>query len=103
TGGIDVAQPDHYTSSGLPVGLATCTLFRAYALSVACRQKQTFESVCGISALPPKADIPLDVCFGPKADICIAKRHVRFTPESGHSVVFEECPLRANSGHCECV
>jgi hypothetical protein len=24
------------------------------------------------------------VRFGSKADICIAKRHVRFTPESGH-------------------
>ena len=33
-------------------------------------QKQTFRS--GMSALPPKADM------------CGATRHVRFTPESGH-------------------
>jgi hypothetical protein len=26
-----------------------------------------------------------DVRFGSKADMCSAKRHVRFTPESGHS------------------
>ena len=25
-----------------------------------------------------------DVRFGSKADMCSAKRHVRFTPESGH-------------------
>jgi hypothetical protein len=40
-----------------------------------------------------------DVRFGSKADISHCNRHVCFTPESGHSVVFEECPLRANSGH----
>ena len=27
---------------------------------------------------------PLNVRFGSKADMCAAKRHVRFTPESGH-------------------
>jgi hypothetical protein len=26
----------------------------------------------------------VDVRFGSKADMCIAKRHVCFTPESGH-------------------
>ena len=31
-----------------------------------------------------------NVRFGSKADICSAKRHVRFTPESGH--------VRCNSG-----
>jgi hypothetical protein len=33
-----------------------------------------------MSALPPKADMCgalADVCFGPKADICSAKGHVR--------------------------
>ena len=28
---------------------------------------------------------PADVRFGSKADICSAKRHVRFAPNSGHS------------------
>jgi hypothetical protein len=28
--------------------------------------------------------VPLDVGFGSKADMCGAKGHVRFTPESGH-------------------
>ena len=28
--------------------------------------------------------MPTDVRFGSKADICSAKWHVRFTPESGH-------------------
>jgi hypothetical protein len=28
-----------------------------------------------------------NVRFGSKADICSAKGHVRFTPESGHSSV----------------
>ena len=40
-----------------------------------------------------------DVRFGSLADICSAKRHVRFTPESGHSVARSECLLSANSGH----
>src|SRR5215470_20265566 len=36
---------------------------------------------------------PHDVRFGSKADICNAKRHVRFTPESGHSRCKRPCPL----------
>ena len=28
----------------------------------------------------------LGVRFGSKADVCSAKRHVRFTPESGHQL-----------------
>ena len=56
------------------------------------------------------------VRFGSKGDICSAKRHVRFTPnsdreseipkkvmsalpESGHVWCNEGCPLWANSGH----
>ena len=44
------------------------------------------------------ADQP-NVRFGSLADICSAKRHVRFTPNSGHSWLPLECPLSANSGH----
>jgi hypothetical protein len=33
----------------------------------------------------------------PKADICSAKGHVRFTPESGHVRCNQRCPLWANS------
>src|SRR5262245_40824958 len=40
-----------------------------------------------------------DVRFGSKADICAVKRHVRFTPESGHVRCTSACPLWANSGH----
>ena len=43
--------------------------------------------------------------FGSKADMCSAKRHVRFTPESGHSGRQSACPVerwlqadRPNSG-----
>ena len=39
------------------------------------------------------------VRFGSKADICSAKRHVRFTPKSGHLQRTSPCPLCANSGH----
>jgi hypothetical protein len=38
-----------------------------------------------MSALPVKADIGrvlLDVCYGSKADICVAKSDVRFTPNN---------------------
>ena len=42
---------------------------------------------------------PSDVRFGSKADMCSAKRHVRFTPESGHVRCNSGCPLCANSGH----
>src|SRR5262245_4804423 len=40
-----------------------------------------------------------DVCFGSKADICTAKRYVRFAPESGHMQRSSRCLLWANSGH----
>src|SRR4029077_17956183 len=40
-----------------------------------------------------------DVRFGSKADMCSAKRHVRFTPKSGHVQRTGACPLCANSGH----
>src|SRR5262245_62074298 len=40
-----------------------------------------------------------NVRFGSEADICSAKRHVRFTPESGHVRCNLGCPLWANSGH----
>ena len=38
-----------------------------------------------------------DVRFGSKADMCAAKSHVRFTPESGHKLAPVECPLSARS------
>jgi hypothetical protein len=40
---------------------------------------------------------PDDVRFGSLADICSAKGHVRFTPESGYVRV--QLRLRARSGH----
>src|SRR5262249_8539411 len=40
-----------------------------------------------------------DVRFGSKADICAAKSHVRFTPESGHVRCTRLCPLWAKGGH----
>ena len=42
------------------------------------------------------------VRYGSLADICRAKRHVRFTPESGHVQCTSPCPLCANSGHFLC-
>jgi hypothetical protein len=41
----------------------------------------------------------LNVRFGSKADMCGAKSHVRFTPESGHSQCTSLCLLWAKSGH----
>src|SRR6478609_11603618 len=38
------------------------------------------------------------VRFGSLADIRTSPRHVRFTPDSGHSSVQVGCPLSANSG-----
>jgi len=43
--------------------------------------------------------MPPRVRFGSKADIRVAKSHVRFTPKSGHLQRKHRCPLRANSGH----
>ena len=45
-----------------------------------------------LSMLPP-------VRFGSLADITARSRHVRFTPESGHSSVQVGCPKSATSGH----
>ena len=39
-----------------------------------------------------------NVRFGSLADICCAKRHVRFTSKSRHARCKKECPLSANSG-----
>ena len=50
----------------------------------------------GRSALSYEAN--LDVRFGSKADICSAKRHVRFTPNNGHSRLRLKCPLSAMCG-----
>jgi hypothetical protein len=51
-----------------------------------------------VTSLAGEIALILDVRFGSKADICSAKRHVRFTPESGHQFVSFACPLCANSG-----
>ena len=40
-----------------------------------------------------------DVRFGSKADICSARTHVRFAPESGHVQCKTPCPLCAKSRH----
>jgi hypothetical protein len=40
-----------------------------------------------------------NVRFGSLADICSAKGHVRFTPNSGHLQRTSPCLLCANSGH----
>ena len=40
-----------------------------------------------------------DVRFGSKADIGVGRRHVRFTPKSGHWLSALGCPLCAKSGH----
>ena len=42
---------------------------------------------------------PPDVRFGSKADMCSAKGHVRFAPESRHLQCKSACPLYPNSGH----
>jgi TRAP-type uncharacterized transport system substrate-binding protein len=42
---------------------------------------------------------PANVRYGSLADICSAKGHVRFTPNSGHLQRASLCPLCANSGH----
>ena len=42
----------------------------------------------------------VDVRFGSLADILTIPRHVRFTPNNGHSSVQAGCPKSANSGHC---
>ena len=40
-----------------------------------------------------------NVRFGSKADVCVAKPYVRFTPKSGHVQCTGSCLLWANSGH----
>jgi hypothetical protein len=46
----------------------------------------------------PQHEMLADVRFGSKGDMCAAKGHVRFTPESGHVPCTSSCPLCANSG-----
>src|SRR5262245_53967286 len=42
--------------------------------------------------------IAVNIRFGSKADICSAKGHVRFTPESDTKCDMIECPLWAKCG-----
>jgi len=46
-----------------------------------------YERPLGTGALSCCRSALANVRFGSKADICSAKRHVRFTPESGHSAL----------------
>src|SRR5262245_15166954 len=57
------------------------------------------ESAEARSIWLPLPSHDLHVRFGLKADICSAKRYVRFTPESGHVRRTRSCLLWANSGH----
>jgi hypothetical protein len=52
-----------------------------------------------IPASPASLKAVANVRFGSKADICGAKAHVRFTPESRHVQRTNGCLLWANSGH----
>src|SRR5262245_44174322 len=60
--------------------------------------KATSETVCNASSCTA-AILSVHVRFGSKADMCSAKRHVRFTPNSDIDCVFSGCLLWANSGH----
>ena len=51
-----------------------------------------------LTAIKASRSCCTNVRFGSKADICSAKAHVRFTPESGHVQCNLVCPLSANSG-----
>ena len=57
------------------------------------RREQNFK----LRHLANPADVA-DVRYGSKADICIAKGHVCFTPESDIKCDTGECPLWAKSG-----
>src|SRR5262249_13683187 len=46
---------------------------------------------------PTLEDRNSNVRFGSKADMCAAKRNVRFTPESDIKCDITECPLWANN------
>ena len=49
--------------------------------------------VLGAATFPSLKEPLCNVRFGSLADISQCNRHVRFTPESGHSQVSLECPL----------
>src|SRR5262245_27482609 len=64
----------------------------------------TFDALKRDKLTRPKTDYMWSVWGRPcrpmsEADSCSAKRHVRFTPESGHVRCSSACPLWAKSGH----
>ena len=71
------------------------TLFKANREQILFRGRMTGSSWTEANSLWKH----YDVCFGSKADICSAKQHVRFTPNSDIKCDTGECPLWANSGH----
>ena len=67
-----------------------------------CARRQSSHSKDQCPLFTPQADIAPQhshVRFGSLADMCAAKSHVCFTPESGHVRCTYRCPLWARSGH----
>ena len=63
-----------------------------------CNWSHLANHPCG-ACTDPTPDLPLNVRYGSLADIRARLRHVRFTPDSGHSSVPVGCPKSAKSGH----
>ena len=66
-----------------------------------CEKLVSLAHVVFVSLRFPRSDVRAsyariscvkDVRFGSKADMCSAKRHFRFTPESGHETAPIACP-----------
>ena len=69
-----------------------CSRSRA---SWSCRQLNRCDTETPPSHYPSSR--PLNVRFGSLADITARSRHVRFTPDSGHSSASWPCPLASDS------
>ena len=62
---------------GVPMWLTVCVLTIALAIGWGARKLRWGTTRTALRKLKDA-----DVCFGSKADICSARRNVRFTPES---------------------
>ena len=89
---MPVAPPE-IMQSCLPVGRSWCVH------SSSQRRSAILERHRASSPLPLILAEHTDFRFGSLADITARSRHVRFTPDSGHSSLQVGCPLSARSRH----
>ncbi len=81
------------------IGVLSCDL-RGAVLAIPARRMVVSSGPTDVAWFDFGRAWRLLVADGSKADITTSNNDVRFTPKSGHARCTSQCPLSANSGHC---